>query len=239
MASTAQPSYTIPSLSGPGIIFIFFRLRDSSQASQAIIEKWYDEVHIPAMVASGGIPLAWRWKAANPDYEKPNLVIYKLPDLAFLQSDEYRSANKKSETVPDVGPIGQLVEIETRLYQMVQLFETEKQPKDAFPTILSAAMEPSLGGAADLDSWYRDEHNQQMSEQPGWKRTTRFRIGFQVKDGKPADDAPSFLAIHEFGEGNKIGKDVVPLEPITDWTKRVLESCRAIDGAVYHKVGSS
>ena len=78
-----------------------------------------------------------------------------------------------------------------------------------------------------------------MSEQPGWKRTTRFRLGFQVKDGKIADDAPSFLALHEFSEGNKIGKDVVPLDPITDWSKRVIDAAQTVDGAVYYKVGSS
>lgn len=196
-------------------------------------------MHIPGMVASSGIASAWRWQAANPDYGKPNLVIYKVPDLAFLQSDEYKSAKKKSDTLPDAGLIDQFVESETRLYQLVQLFETEKQPEDAFPTIISAAIEPARGGAADLDSWYRDEHNQQMSEQPGWKRTTRFRLGFQVKDGKIADDAPSFLALHEFGEGNKIGKDVIPLDPLTDWTKRVIDAAQTVDGAVYYKVGSS
>ena len=60
-----------------------------------------------------------------------------------------------------------------------------------------------------------------------------------MKDGKIADDAPSFLALHEFDEGNKIGKDVLPLDPRTDWTKRVMDAARTVDGAVYHKVGSS
>ena len=132
MASTAQPFNNIPSLSGPGIIFTFFKLRDSSQISQATIEKWWDEVHIPGMVASSGIRSAWRWQAANPDYGKPNLVIYKVPDLAFLQSDEYKSAKKKSDTLPDAGLIDQFVELETRLYQLVQLFETEKQPEGRY-----------------------------------------------------------------------------------------------------------
>ena len=54
-----------------------------------------------------------------------------------------------------------------------------------------------------------------------------------------ADDAPSFLALHEFDEGNKLGKDVVPLDPLTDWTKRVIDAAQTVDGAVYHKVGSS
>lgn len=89
-------------------------------------------MHIPGMVASSGIRSAWRWQAANPDYGKPNLVIYNVPDLAFLQSDEYKSAKKKSDTLPDAGLIDQFVESETRLYQLVQVFETEKQPEGRY-----------------------------------------------------------------------------------------------------------
>ena len=89
-------------------------------------------MHIPGIVASSGIRSAWRWQAANPDYEKSNLVIYKLPDLAFLQSDEYKGAKEKIDTLPDADLIGQFVESETRLYQLVQLFETEEQPEGRY-----------------------------------------------------------------------------------------------------------
>ena len=89
-------------------------------------------MHIPGMVASSGIRSAWRWQAANPDYEKLNLVIYKVPDLAFLQSDEYKSTRKKSDTLPDAGLIDQFVESEIRHYQLVQLFEMEKQPEGRY-----------------------------------------------------------------------------------------------------------
>jgi hypothetical protein len=99
-------------------------------------------------------------------------------------------------------------------------------------------MEPQPGGEADLDAWYRDEHNQQMSEQPGWARTTRFSLLHQHKSDGKTVDAPSFLAIHEFGEGHKIGKDVEPLDPMTEWTKRCMSAAKAIDAAVYHKVKS-
>jgi len=39
---------------------------------------------------------------------------------------------------------------------------------DSASTIIHAAMEPGEGLDGDLDAWYREEHNQQMSEQPGW-----------------------------------------------------------------------
>lgn len=109
---------------------------------------------------------------------------------------------------------------------------------DAATTIIYAAMQPAPGGEADLEAWYIEEHNQQMSEQPGWKRTTRFKLLFQTRnDGKPPGGL-DFLAIHEFGEGNKIGKDVEPLDPMTDWTKKCMSECKAIDAAVFRKAKS-
>ena len=46
------------------------------------------------------------------------------------------------------------------------------------------------------------------------------------------------MAIHEFGDGHKIGKDVQPLDPITDWTKRAMSQAKAIEAAVYQKAKS-
>jgi hypothetical protein len=94
-------------------------------------------------------------------------------------------------------------------------------------------MQPAPGGEADLDAWYRDEHNEQMSLEPGYKRTTRWSLLHQNRhDEKPAGGL-DFFAMHEFGEGNKIGKYVLPLDPMTDWTKKCMGECKAIDAAVF------
>lgn len=77
-----------------------------------------------------------------------------------------------------------------------------------------------------------------MSLEPGWIRTNRYEMIFNRRnDGKDVD-APSFLAIHEFGEGNNLGKNVEPLTPITDWTKRCMADAKAIDATIYQKVKS-
>lgn len=100
-------------------------------------------------------------------------------------------------------------------------------------------MQPAPGGEADLDAWYREEHNEQMSKEPGWKRTIRYRLLSQSRNDEKKPDGLDFLAIHEFGEGNQLGKEVKPLEPITDWTRKAMSECKAIDAAIYYKVFSS
>jgi hypothetical protein len=96
-------------------------------------------------------------------------------------------------------------------------------------------MQPAEGGESDLNAWYMNEHNQQMSEQPGWRRTTRYSLLHQhASDGQKREEL-SFLAVHEFENDNKLGTTVQALKPISDWTKKVMEDAYAIDAAIYYK----
>lgn len=97
-------------------------------------------------------------------------------------------------------------------------------------------MQPPPNGAADLDAWYREEHNQQMSEQPGWRRTTRFSLlGQHGNVGKSSQEL-SFLAIHEFSKENQLGTVVTAIDPVSEWTKKVMGEAEGIDAAIYYRV---
>ncbi|KAF2794664.1 hypothetical protein K505DRAFT_274721 [Melanomma pulvis-pyrius CBS 109.77] len=230
-ASPAPPAW-----SGPGIIQSFITIPESSKLSQATLEKWLDEFYVPALIATGVVTSAWRFKAANSDFEKPLMSIYKIPELRDVQGGKLQDIKRTSDLFPTSGPLEDFVVSESRILALEQLYETTTQPEDAATTIIHAAMEPGEDGEADLDAWYREEHNQQMSEQPGWKRTTRFNLLFQHRSDAKVSQRLSFLAIHEFGEGHKIGKDVEPLDPMTDWTKKAMSEAKSIEAAVYHKV---
>lgn len=95
-------------------------------------------------------------------------------------------------------------------------------------------MQPGPDGAADLDAWYRDEHNEQMSKEPGWLRTCRYSLVAQ-KGGDGKEKELSFLAIHEFNESNELGDTVKALEPVSEWTKKVMSAAVGIDAAIYRK----
>lgn len=98
-----------------------------------------------------------------------------------------------------------------------------------------AMMQPAQGGGADLDAWYRNEHNEQMSKEPGYWRTSRFTLLHQGSTGSQQSEKLSFLAVHEFDENSRLGTEVKALEPISDWTKKVMSEAQAIDAAIYHK----
>ncbi|KAF1849863.1 uncharacterized protein K460DRAFT_274033 [Cucurbitaria berberidis CBS 394.84] len=222
--------------SGPGVFLNFFKLNDSSKISLDTLEKWFDEEYVPELLATGAIKFAWLYKAANPSYDKQHLAVYKVSDLALVQAGKVQEIPRSSKNGLFDGDVDASIEFDTRIFSFVQKFETSKQDEDSADIIMLALMQPAPGGEADLDSWYRDEHNQQMSEQLGWKRTTRFNLLFQHSNASKKSEELAFLAIHEFGEGNKLGKDVEPLQPISDWTKKLMSSVKAIDAAIYHKV---
>ena len=105
-------------------------------------------------------------------------------------------------------------------------------------TILIALMQPPAGGEQELDRWYREEHNQQMSEQRGWLRTCRFELaarhGSSVEEGEEEKEL-SFLAVHEFNDDNDLGMEVKAVEPVSEWTKKVMGEAVGIDAAIYQR----
>lgn len=101
---------------------------------------------------------------------------------------------------------------------------------------------PTAASSAELDRWYKEEHNEQMSEAPGWIRSSRYKLVVQVKraDSSKSDrpDASEWMTIHEFGPGNKLTTKVEPLHPITDWTKSIMGDMEFIEAFVWEKTGS-
>jgi hypothetical protein len=245
----------IETQSGPGLILIFFKICDSSKISQKSLECWVDQEYVPALLATGATKTAWLYKAANANYDKQQLVVCKVSDLASIQAGQLQDAAKANKLSLFEGSVNDSVEFDTRIYSFVQLYETAKQdegrfyaviqakkgqrlishPVDLAPSILLAMMQPAQGGESELDAWYRDEHNQQMSEQPGWWRTTRYNLLYQGSSISQKSEELPFLAIHEFGEDNQLGKDVKALEPVSDWTKKLMSEAISIDAAIYHK----
>ncbi|KAI4920736.1 uncharacterized protein J4E92_008380 [Alternaria infectoria] len=175
-----------------------------------------------------GIKSATHYKAANTEYSKQHLFVCETEDLARVN---VKQMLKFLESENMAG------EWDVRAYSEVQIFGPGESGEPA-PTIMIALMQPSPTGASDLDAWYREEHNQQTSEQPGWLRTCRYSLvrqesGSEDEEGKEQD--LSFLAVHEFGEGEQLGEMVKAFEPVSEWTMRVMKDAVRIDAAVYRR----
>lgn len=77
-----------------------------------------------------------------------------------------------------------------------------------------------------------------MSLEPSYIRSSRYQLVHhleRVDASKLLPAAPKWMTIHEFGEGNKLGKKVVPLEPMSDWTKKVMGDMSGIEAFIWTK----
>ncbi|KAF1839204.1 hypothetical protein BDW02DRAFT_487245 [Decorospora gaudefroyi] len=176
------------------------------------------------------------YKAASASYSKQYVLVAQVNDTTHIQPQKLLAqVSNGTESIHDI-----------RLFHEVEIFDLNKVQNNDNPppTLLLALIEPQPGPdpASDLDAWYRQEHNQQMAEQPGWRRTCRYELSeCAVGDagGKAGGENVElrFLAIHEFGDENLLGDEVGVLEPVSEWTKRVMGQAVGIEAAIFRRVG--
>lgn len=112
-------------VSGPGVILTFFKLRDPPRISPETLEEWFDKEFAPGILATGAVRTAWLYEAADPGYDKQQLMIYKVPDLA--QAGKMREVARTSSLSLFEGTVDEYIEMDSRMYSMVQLYETTKR----------------------------------------------------------------------------------------------------------------
>ncbi|KAF2496741.1 hypothetical protein BU16DRAFT_507377 [Lophium mytilinum] len=234
MANPNRTVYSGPPLSGPGILWINSKITAPDKLSPELFKTWYEEAHIPDIIGAkkGSVLAAWRYQCANPERPAPYLALYSIPDLAFLQTAEFRAVPMVHEMLPEGGPIHKFANFDTRYYKKIQVFEKEGKTR---PGMSRPAIQPAEGMEEELDKWYREEHLEQVSNEPGWIRSTRFELVFKVGDKGVANSevTPKWLAIHEFEADGLLGDMPRPLNPVSDLTKKIVGNAIKVDAAKF------
>lgn len=108
---------------------LFVKLRANSNLSQEILEKWFNEVYLPAVLNTGIVKAITSWKAANPNYERPWMIVFEIGDLSLVQhgnrnlrGSELHQISRTSEMFPSSGPVDDFVDFETRILKQIQLY---------------------------------------------------------------------------------------------------------------------
>jgi hypothetical protein len=217
MANPNRTDYEGEPLSGPGILWINSRITDPAMTPEAFT-RWYEQIHIPDIIAAkpGGVVASWRYQALNPR-SAPYLAVYKVPDMGFLQSAEFKAIPMVHPSLPGGGPIHRFAEFDARFLRLVESWSdgsttgacsncsvhasTDANPPARSPVLVSEAIEPA--NDAEFHEWYRG-HVTTVSRLPGWRRTSRFELVFKKenKDDPNRGKAmtPRWLALHEFDD---------------------------------------
>jgi hypothetical protein len=116
---------------GLGIIWVQSLIKDKEKLSAESFNRWYEDIHIPDILAAGngGVVSAWRYKAVDPSRPRPWMGVYKVPDVAFLGSNQFKSIPMSHPMLPGPGPIHQWADFDGRYYKHVQTFEAEGNQK--------------------------------------------------------------------------------------------------------------
>lgn len=88
--------------------------------------RWYDDDHIAEIVATSGIPSAFRClhvdrasPLGTPECPKPYLAFYPMPDLAFTQGQEFKGIRVKSDILPGSGIVYDMADLDVGYYGLV------------------------------------------------------------------------------------------------------------------------
>lgn len=88
--------------------------------------QWYEKVHIPDVLATSGIAIAYRYTNVDPDASHQFLAIYPVQDVEFFKTDEFTNIPSKSKKFFGDHGAQDFADFELRTYEHLQLFETEK-----------------------------------------------------------------------------------------------------------------
>ncbi len=127
MANPNRTDYEGEPLSGPGILWINSKVTDPNFSVEAFT-SWYEGIHIPDIIAAkpGGVVASWRYKSADANRAAPFLAVYKVPDMGFLQSAEFKAIPMVHPSLPGNGPIHRHAEFDARFLGHVETWKSDK-----------------------------------------------------------------------------------------------------------------
>jgi len=157
-------------MSGKGLMFVNSRIT-SPLLDEATFLKWYDEDHIPEILATGGMPTAIRFidegaRAQLKDHgndspspaARPYLHVYPVQDVAFFRTSQFADIGVTSDLLPGSKLVYDLADFDVRFYNLVQVYDpTNKGPRHTRSMLYAHLALKEGYPEEDLERWYREE----------------------------------------------------------------------------------
>jgi hypothetical protein len=105
----------------PGILLVASKIKDLAVLDRETFRRWYEEVHVPDILATSGIDSAFRFVSPTPEeVEQPYLALYPIKDLGWLAEDEFWSIPLHSDILPNPSKhIHDVADFHTAFYETV------------------------------------------------------------------------------------------------------------------------
>lgn len=228
----AQPS--------PGLCYVTASSKDPSQLSDADLNKFYDDEHVPDILRYKFAKLALRYQSTKDSPVTGTgryLALYPLDDARKLASPETKAMMDDLRISKVLGGRDHhdLIDYGVSAWTKVQDFDGPDPGSMVgrrAKTLVAVMIEPSSsggeGGEEDVANWYRDEHFSMLSKCPHYVRGTRYQ----------ALGGTKFLALHEWDcEPQDLPEGEIQKTRETEWAKRVIGSAREMEREVWSLLG--
>lgn len=117
-------------MNGPGILYVKACINSSpsNPLDEPTYLHWYDDDHIAEIVATSGMPNAFRYFHVSkiqgngkptPQCPRPYLAFYPMPDVAFTQGAEFKAIRVKSDILPGTGICYDMADNDVGYYALV------------------------------------------------------------------------------------------------------------------------
>ena len=134
----------------PGILWVGTPHRDPQALPNSTFNKWYDELHLGDILASGVTDFAIRFKNLNPDAHIQYTATYRIAGMAGTPSPEFVNIPKGSDLLPNTHDWRNEVS-RRRAYELTQRFEGLFSISQRAGAIVSVFMTPAGGADKEFD----------------------------------------------------------------------------------------
>lgn len=175
----------MPNKKGTGLLLVMV---DVPADKEEDFNRWYNEEHLPELLAIPGVLNAARYEAVRNGPK--HLACYELESPAVLESAAWTS-RQPSEWAQRIGPRIIGTNLVNNVYQMIR-------PAQLTPEIAQADMAPALQiGRMDVDpaheaewnQWYNNVYSANYEKVPGCIRSRRWKV---------VRGAPAYSVVYEF-----------------------------------------
>ncbi len=175
----------MPNKKGTGLLMVWV---DVPADKEAEFNRWYNEEHLPELLAIPGVLNAARYESVRSGPR--HLACYELENSGVVESDAFKN-RKPTEWAQRIGPRVIATNRLNNVYQMIY-------PKELNPVLASAGMAPALQiGRMDItpenfeewNQWYSGVYVPNYEKVPGCIRGRRWNA---------VRGEPSYAVVYEF-----------------------------------------
>ncbi len=154
-------------------------------AHKAAFNDWYNQVHVPEIMACPGFLSSVRYEEVDADGRY--MAMYELSGLEALESDEFGTARGWKEMQPVV--LGSNNAVWTHLYTAAPGSGGRSSAAPALLRCNRSAVAPERD--AQFNQWYNETHLPELLECPGWLSASRYEA---------VRGTPKYLALYDLAD---------------------------------------